>query len=96
MFNGNLINVQKFCKVFIRVVQTSMQCICNPILFIPFQFNPLVQLGPEPRDGHLVPDQLDPASHAASGRAEVRTLKDIERFYHTQIEEMPMDIADLL
>merc|ERR1719213_924218 len=26
----------------------------------------------------------------------VRTLKDIERFYHTQIEEMPMDIADLL
>jgi len=24
------------------------------------------------------------------------TLKDIERFYHTQIEEMPMDIADLL
>merc|ERR1712096_597796 len=25
----------------------------------------------------------------------VRTLKDIERFYHTQIEEMPMDIADL-
>ena len=29
-------------------------------------------------------------------RKEVRTLKDIERFYHTQIEEMPMDIADLL
>merc|ERR1712196_361452 len=26
----------------------------------------------------------------------VRTLKDIERFYHTQIEEIPMDIADLL
>jgi translation initiation factor 4A len=26
----------------------------------------------------------------------VRSLKDIERFYHTQIEEMPMDIADLL
>jgi len=26
----------------------------------------------------------------------VRTLKDIERFYHTQIEEMPMDIADPL
>jgi len=26
----------------------------------------------------------------------VRTLKDIERYYHTQIEEMPMDIADLL
>eukprot|EP00440_Ansanella_granifera_P027122 gb/GFBE01029458.1/.p1 GENE.gb/GFBE01029458.1/~~gb/GFBE01029458.1/.p1 ORF type:complete len:392 (+),score=96.58 gb/GFBE01029458.1/:1-1176(+) len=27
---------------------------------------------------------------------DVRTMKDIERFYHTQIEEMPMDIADLL
>merc|ERR1711985_38606 len=26
----------------------------------------------------------------------VRTLKDIERYYHTQIEEMPMDIADLI
>merc|ERR1711865_742355 len=26
----------------------------------------------------------------------VRTLKDIERYYSTQIEEMPMDIADLL
>jgi len=26
----------------------------------------------------------------------VRTLKDLERYYHTQIEEMPMDIADLL
>merc|ERR1712217_283894 len=27
---------------------------------------------------------------------DVHTMKDIERFYHTQIEEMPMDIADLL
>mmetsp|Transcript_57114 Transcript_57114/g.161250 ORF Transcript_57114/g.161250 Transcript_57114/m.161250 type:complete len:392 (+) Transcript_57114:122-1297(+) len=27
---------------------------------------------------------------------DVRTMKDIEKFYHTQIEEMPMDIADLL
>jgi translation initiation factor 4A len=27
---------------------------------------------------------------------DVRTMKDIERFYHTQIEEMPMDIADLI
>merc|ERR1712000_346537 len=26
----------------------------------------------------------------------VRTLKDLERYYHTQIEEMPADIADLL
>merc|ERR1711964_372290 len=26
----------------------------------------------------------------------VRILKDLERFYHTQIEEMPQDIADLL
>jgi len=26
----------------------------------------------------------------------VRTMKDIERFFHTQIEEMPMDIADLI
>merc|ERR1712066_356038 len=26
----------------------------------------------------------------------VRAMKDIERFYHTQIEEMPMDIADLI
>merc|ERR1739848_27163 len=25
-----------------------------------------------------------------------RTMKDIERFYHTQIEEMPMDIADMI
>jgi len=28
--------------------------------------------------------------------SDVRTMKDIEKFYHTQIEEMPMDIADLL
>merc|ERR1712058_39454 len=28
--------------------------------------------------------------------SDVRTMKDIERFYHTQIEEMPADIADLL
>merc|ERR1711964_887528 len=27
---------------------------------------------------------------------DVRSMKDIERFYHTQIEEMPMDIADLI
>jgi len=27
---------------------------------------------------------------------DVRAMKDIERYYHTQIEEMPMDIADLL
>merc|ERR1712045_733749 len=27
---------------------------------------------------------------------DVRVMKDIEKFYHTQIEEMPMDIADLL
>jgi len=26
---------------------------------------------------------------------EVRSMKDIERYYHTQIEEMPMDVADL-
>merc|ERR1712176_1567134 len=25
---------------------------------------------------------------------DARALKDIERFYHTQIEEMPQDIAD--
>ena len=24
-----------------------------------------------------------------------RTLKDIETFYHTKIEEMPMNVADL-
>jgi translation initiation factor 4A len=28
--------------------------------------------------------------------SDVRAMKDIERFYHTQIEEMPMDIADLI
>jgi translation initiation factor 4A len=28
--------------------------------------------------------------------ADVRTMKDIERYYHTQIEEMPMDIADMI
>merc|ERR1712217_159511 len=27
---------------------------------------------------------------------DVRVMKDIEKFYHTQIEEMPMDIADML
>lgn len=27
---------------------------------------------------------------------DVRTMKDIERFYHTQIEELPMNIADLV
>jgi len=27
---------------------------------------------------------------------DVRVMKDIERYYHTQIEEMPMDIADLI
>mmetsp|Transcript_4156 Transcript_4156/g.12136 ORF Transcript_4156/g.12136 Transcript_4156/m.12136 type:complete len:392 (-) Transcript_4156:56-1231(-) len=27
---------------------------------------------------------------------DVRTMKDLERFYHTQIEEMPNDIADLI
>jgi len=27
---------------------------------------------------------------------DVRAMKEIERFYHTQIEEMPMDIADLI
>jgi len=27
---------------------------------------------------------------------DVRTMKDIERYYHTQIEEMPMNIADLI
>merc|ERR1711977_454019 len=27
---------------------------------------------------------------------DVRAMKDIEKYYHTQIEEMPMDIADLL
>jgi len=28
--------------------------------------------------------------------ADVRTMRDIEAYYHTQIEEMPMDIADLI
>jgi len=28
--------------------------------------------------------------------SDVRAMKDIEKFYHTQIEEMPMDIADLI
>merc|ERR1719161_2183806 len=28
--------------------------------------------------------------------ADVRNMKDIERYYHTQIEEMPMNIADLI
>lgn len=28
--------------------------------------------------------------------SDVRAMKDIERYYHTQIEEMPMDIADLI
>merc|ERR1711953_592808 len=27
---------------------------------------------------------------------DVRSIKDIERYYHTQIEEMPNNIADLL
>jgi len=27
---------------------------------------------------------------------DVRTMKDIEKHYHTQIEEMPMDIADMI
>jgi len=27
---------------------------------------------------------------------DVRAMKDIEKYYHTQIEEMPMDIADLI
>jgi translation initiation factor 4A len=27
---------------------------------------------------------------------DVRAMKDIERYYHTQIEEMPMDIADMI
>merc|ERR1712066_698069 len=28
--------------------------------------------------------------------SDVRTIKDIETYYHTQIEEMPMDIADIV
>jgi translation initiation factor 4A len=27
---------------------------------------------------------------------DVRTMKEIEKYYHTQIEEMPMDIADMI
>merc|ERR1711907_237507 len=27
---------------------------------------------------------------------DVRTMKDLEKYYHTQIEEMPMDIADMI
>jgi len=27
---------------------------------------------------------------------DVRAMKDIEKYYHTQIEEMPMNIADLI
>merc|ERR1712216_460936 len=27
---------------------------------------------------------------------DVRLMKDIERYYHVQMEEMPMDIADLI
>lgn len=27
---------------------------------------------------------------------DVRAMKEIERYYHTQIEEMPMDIADMI
>jgi len=27
---------------------------------------------------------------------DVRSMKDIEQFYNTNIEEMPMDVADLL
>merc|ERR1712154_567252 len=28
--------------------------------------------------------------------SDVRSMKDIEQFYHTQIEELPSDIADLI
>merc|ERR1712010_254522 len=28
--------------------------------------------------------------------SDVRAMKDIEKYYHTQIEEMPMNIADLI
>jgi translation initiation factor 4A len=28
--------------------------------------------------------------------SDVRAMKDIEKYYHTQIEEMPMDIADMI
>lgn len=27
---------------------------------------------------------------------DIRTLRDIETFYNTQIEEMPMNVADLI
>jgi superfamily II DNA/RNA helicase len=27
---------------------------------------------------------------------DARILKDIEQFYHTQIDEMPMNVADLI
>ena len=27
---------------------------------------------------------------------DVRTMKDIEQFYHTQVDEMPMNVADLI
>lgn len=29
-------------------------------------------------------------------REDERTLRDIEQFYNTQIEEMPMNVADLI
>ena len=29
-------------------------------------------------------------------QADIRYLRDIEQFYNTQIEEMPMDVADLI
>merc|ERR550532_1318435 len=28
--------------------------------------------------------------------SDLRTMRDVERYYHTQIEEMPMDIADMI
>ena len=31
-----------------------------------------------------------------SMQGDVRYLKDIEQFYNTQIEEMPLDVADLI
>ena len=30
------------------------------------------------------------------GPQDVRTLREIEQFYNTQIEEMPMNVADLI
>ena len=27
---------------------------------------------------------------------DVRIMKDIEQFYHTQVDEMPMNVADLI